>query len=164
MVLNGRHYTIFQVQKLHLRVFNSPLTEAAIVGYEYGYNLENEKALTIWEAQFGDFANMAQVMFDNFISAARSKWGQKSGLVILLPNGMEGQGPEHSSARIERYLQLSAENNWIVANCSNAGNYFHLLRRQAKMLGTEGVRPLVVDITKIITASSISCSYIRAII
>lgn len=83
-------------------------------------------------------------MFDNFISSARSKWGQKSGLVLLLPNGIEGQGPEHSSARIERYLQLSAENNWIVANCSNAGNYFHLLRRQAKMLGTEAIRPLVI--------------------
>lgn len=134
--------------KASFSVFNSPLTEAAIVGYEYGYNLENEKALTIWEAQFGDFANMAQVMFDNFITAARSKWGLKSGLVLLLPNGMEGQGPEHSAARIERYLQLCAENNWIVANCSNAGNYFHLLRRQAKMLGTEGVRPLVVATPK----------------
>ncbi|MED3662314.1 2-oxoglutarate dehydrogenase E1 component [Ureibacillus sp. FSL K6-8385] len=134
--------------KASFSVYNSPLTEAAIVGYEYGYNLENEKALTIWEAQFGDFANMAQMMFDNFISAARSKWGIKSGLVLLLPNGMEGQGPEHSSARIERYLQLCAENNWIVANCSNAGNYFHLLRRQAKLLGTEAVRPLVVATPK----------------
>ncbi len=130
--------------KASFAVYNSPLTEAAIVGYEYGYNLENEKALSIWEAQFGDFANMAQYMFDNFISAARSKWGQKSGLVLLLPNGIEGQGPEHSSTRIERYLQLCAENNWIVANCSNAGNYYHLLRRQAKMLGTEAIRPLVV--------------------
>ncbi len=91
---------------------------------------------------------MAQVMFDNFISSARSKWGQKTGLVILLPTGMEGQGPEHSSGRIERYLQLSAENNWIVANCSNAGNYFHLLRRQAKMLETEAIRPLVVGTPK----------------
>lgn len=130
--------------KASFAVYNSPLTETAIVGFEYGYNLENDNALTIWEAQFGDFANMAQVMFDNFISSARSKWGQKSGLVLLLPNGMEGQGPEHSSARVERYLQLSAENNWVVANCSNAANYFHLLRRQAKMLGTEAIRPLVV--------------------
>lgn len=134
--------------KASFTVYNSPLTEAAIVGFEYGYNLENENALTIWEAQFGDFANMAQIMFDNFISSARSKWGQKSGLVLLLPNGIEGQGPEHSSARIERYLQLSAENNWIVANCSNAGNYFHLLRRQAKMLGTEAIRPLVITSPK----------------
>lgn len=144
---NGSEYTpLHHVSgsKASFAVYNSPLTEAAIVGYEYGYNLENEKALSIWEAQFGDFANMAQVMFDNFISAARSKWGQKSGLVLLLPNAIEGQGPEHSSARLERYLQLSAENNWIVANCSNAGNYYHLLRRQAKMLGTEAIRPLVV--------------------
>ncbi|MCM3387773.1 2-oxoglutarate dehydrogenase E1 component [Ureibacillus chungkukjangi] len=134
--------------KASFSVHNSPLTETAIVGFEYGYNLENDNALTIWEAQFGDFANMAQVMFDNFISSSRSKWGEKSGLVFLLPNGMEGQGPEHSSARIERYLQLSAENNWIVANCSNAGNYFHLLRRQAKMLGTEAIRPLIIPSPK----------------
>lgn len=148
---NGSEYTPLHHisgSNASFAVHNSPLTEAAIVGYEYGYNLENEKALSIWEAQFGDFANMAQIMFDNFISAARSKWGQKSGLVLLLPNGIEGQGPEHSSARIERYLQLSAENNWIVANCSTAGNYFHLIRRQAKMLGTEGVRPLVVTSPK----------------
>jgi 2-oxoglutarate dehydrogenase E1 component len=125
-------------------VYNSPLTETGVVGYEYGYNLENQNVLSVWEAQFGDFSNMAQVMFDNFISSARSKWGQKSGFVILLPHGYEGQGPEHSSSRMERYLQLSAENNWFVANCSNAGNYYHLLRRQAALLGTEGVRPLVV--------------------
>ncbi len=134
--------------KATFAVHNSPLTETAIVGFEYGYNLEHNKSLTLWEGQFGDFANMAQVMFDNFISAARSKWGQKTGLVILLPTGMEGQGPEHSSARIERYLQSSAENNWIVANCSNAGNYFHLLRRQAKMLETDAIRPLVVGTPK----------------
>lgn len=125
-------------------VHNSPLTETGVVGFEYGYNLENPNVLSIWEAQFGDFANMAQVMFDNFISSARSKWGQKSGLVMLLPHGYEGQGPEHSSSRMERFLQLSAENNWFVADCSNAANYYHLLRRQASMLGTEGVRPLVV--------------------
>lgn len=130
--------------KATFTVHNSPLTEAGVVGYEYGYSLETQDTLNIWEAQFGDFANMAQVMFDNFISGARSKWGQKSGFVILLPHGYEGQGPEHSSSRIERFLQMSAENNWFVANCSNAGNYYHLLRRQAAMLGTEGVRPLVV--------------------
>lgn len=130
--------------KASFTVYNSPLTEPGVVGYEYGYNLENQNVLSVWEAQFGDFSNMAQVMFDNFISSARSKWGQKSGFVILLPHGYEGQGPEHSSSRMERYLQLSAENNWFVANCSNAGNYYHLLRRQAALLGTEGVRPLVV--------------------
>ncbi|RUL53993.1 2-oxoglutarate dehydrogenase E1 component [Lysinibacillus antri] len=148
---NGQEYTPLHHitdAKASFAVHNSPLTETGIVGFEYGYNLENDKALTIWEGQFGDFANMAQVMFDNFISSARSKWGQKSGLVLLLPNAMEGQGPEHSSARIERYLQLSAENNWIVANVSNAGNYFHLLRRQAKMLGTEAMRPLVITSPK----------------
>ncbi|AOV07698.1 2-oxoglutarate dehydrogenase E1 component [Sporosarcina ureilytica] len=124
--------------------FNSPLTESAIVGYEYGYNLENQKALSIWEAQYGDFANMAQVMFDQFISASRSKWGQQSGLVMLLPHAHEGQGPEHTSARLERFLQMSAENNWTVANLSSAANYFHILRRQAKMLGEPSMRPLVI--------------------
>lgn len=144
---NGKLYTpLHNISgaKASFTVHNSPLTEAGVVGYEYGYNLENPEVLSIWEAQFGDFSNMAQVMFDNFISAARAKWGQKSGMVILLPHGYEGQGPEHSSSRMERYLQLSAENNWFVANCSNAGNYYHLLRRQASMLNTEGVRPLVV--------------------
>ena len=144
---NGEEYTPLRHisdAKASFAVYNSPLTEAGVVGYEYGYNMENDTTLAIWEAQFGDFANMAQVMFDNFISSSRAKWGQKSGLVMLLPHGYEGQGPEHSSSRVERFLQLSAENNWTVANCSTAGNYYHLLRRQAKMLGTEGVRPLVV--------------------
>ncbi|MDI2588973.1 2-oxoglutarate dehydrogenase E1 component [Psychrobacillus sp. NEAU-3TGS] len=125
-------------------VHNSPLTEAAILGYEFGYNLEDPNSLSIWEAQYGDFANMAQVMFDNFISAARSKWGLKSGLVMLLPHAAEGQGAEHSSARLERYLQLAAENNWTVANLSSAANYFHILRRQAKMLKEDAIRPLII--------------------
>lgn len=125
-------------------VHNSPLTEAAILGYEFGYNLEDPNSLSIWEAQYGDFANMAQVMFDNFISAARSKWGLKSGLVMLLPHAAEGQGAEHSSARLERYLQLAAENNWTVANLSSSANYFHILRRQAKMLKEDGIRPLII--------------------
>ncbi|PSL41882.1 2-oxoglutarate dehydrogenase E1 component [Planomicrobium soli] len=125
-------------------VYNSPLSEAAILGYEYGYNVENEKALVIWEAQYGDFANMAQMMFDQFISASHAKWGQKSGLVMLLPHAYEGQGPEHSSARLERYLQMGGENNWTVANLSSAANYFHILRRQAKMLGEDSIRPLII--------------------
>ena len=125
-------------------VHNSPLTEAAIVGYEFGYNLENQNSLSIWEAQYGDFANMAQVMFDHFISAARSKWGLKSGLVMLLPHAAEGQGAEHSSARLERFLQLAAENNWTVANLSSAANYFHIFRRQAKMLREDAIRPLII--------------------
>ncbi|WP_019415492.1 2-oxoglutarate dehydrogenase E1 component [Paenisporosarcina sp. TG20] len=127
-----------------LVVYNSPLTESAVLGFEFGYNLENEKALVIWEAQYGDFANMAQVMFDQFISASRAKWGQKSGLVMLLPHAYEGQGAEHSSARLERFLQMSAENNWTIANISSSANYFHILRRQAKMLGEESMRPLII--------------------
>ena len=133
--------------------YNSPLTEAAIVGYEFGYNLEDQKALSIWEAQYGDFSNMAQVMFDQFVSSSYSKWGQQSGLVLLLPHAYEGQGPEHSSARLERYLQLCAENNWTVANLSSAANYFHILRRQAKMLGDKSMRPLVIVSPKSLTSS-----------
>lgn len=125
-------------------VHNSPLTEAAVVGFEYGYNVFAPETLVIWEAQFGDFANMAQVYFDQFISSGRAKWGQKSGLVLLLPHGYEGQGPEHSSGRVERFLQSAAENNWTVANLSSAAQYFHLLRRQAASLGKDGVKPLVI--------------------
>ncbi|MBM7584135.1 2-oxoglutarate dehydrogenase E1 component [Bacillus pakistanensis] len=125
-------------------VCNSPLTEQAVVGYEYGYNVFAPETLVLWEAQFGDFSNMAQVMYDQFISAGRAKWGQKSGLVMLLPHGYEGQGPEHSSARLERFLQLGGEYNWTVANCSTAGQYFHILRRQAAILQKEEVRPLVI--------------------
>lgn len=125
-------------------VHNSPLSEAAVVGYEYGYNVFAPETLVMWEAQYGDFANTAQPLFDQFVSSARAKWGQKSGLTLLLPHGYEGQGPEHSSARLERFLQLAAENNWTVANLTSAAQYFHILRRQAATLGTEFVRPLVI--------------------
>ncbi|MGV3488137.1 MAG: 2-oxoglutarate dehydrogenase E1 component [Tuberibacillus sp.] len=125
-------------------IHNSPLTETAVLGFEYGYNVFAPETLVLWEAQYGDFANTAQVMFDQFVSASRAKWGQKSGLVMLLPHGFEGAGPEHSSARLERYLQLAAENNWIVANLSSAGQYFHILRRQAALLKHDAVRPLVI--------------------
>ena len=130
--------------KASFTIYNSPLSETAVLGFEYGYSVQAPETQVIWEAQFGDFVNVAQVIIDQFISSGRTKWGQKSNLIMLLPHGYEGQGPEHSSARLERFLELAAENNWFVANVTSAAQYFHILRRHAKLLNTDEARPLII--------------------
>ena len=127
--------------KAPFEIFNSPLSETAVMGFEYGFSTAAPGELVAWEAQFGDFANVAQPIIDQFVAADRAKWGQDSGLVLLLPHGYEGQGPEHSSARLERFLQLAAEGNMVVAYPSTPAQYFHVLRRQGR---SASKRPLVL--------------------
>jgi 2-oxoglutarate dehydrogenase E1 component len=124
-----------------MELHNSPLSELACMGFEYGYSQEAPETLVLWEAQFGDFVNSAQVIVDQFIASGLAKWGQTSRLTLLLPHGYEGSGPEHSSARLERFLSLAAEGNMRVANVTTPAQYFHLLRRQAKIAKQ---RPLVI--------------------
>ncbi|WP_312137620.1 2-oxoglutarate dehydrogenase E1 component [Sphingobacterium sp.] len=157
-------------------IYNSLLSEYAVLGFEYGYALANPSALTIWEAQFGDFYNGAQIIVDQYLSSAETKWKRSNGLVMMLPHGMEGQGPEHSSGRIERFLELCANDNLIIANCTTPANYFHLLRRQ---LVRDFRKPLVVftpksllrhpkvvsklaDFTKVNFQEVIDDSYVKA--
>jgi 2-oxoglutarate dehydrogenase E1 component len=139
-------------------VFNSPLSEYACLGFEYGYAVETPEVLVLWEAQFGDFNNGAQIIIDQFIAAGQAKWGETSRLVLLLPHGYEGAGPEHSSARIERFLQLSAEGNVTVANCSTPSQYFHLLRRQARQPRPQ---PLVVFTPKSLLRLKAAAGYLH---
>ncbi|NTV40029.1 MAG: multifunctional oxoglutarate decarboxylase/oxoglutarate dehydrogenase thiamine pyrophosphate-binding subunit/dihydrolipoyllysine-residue succinyltransferase subunit, partial [Demequinaceae bacterium] len=166
-----------------MHIYDSPLSEYGCLGFEYGYSVERPDALVVWEAQFGDFVNGAQTVIDEFISSAEQKWGQSSSVVLLLPHGFEGQGPDHSSARVERFLQLAAEDNIVVAMPSTPASYFHLLRRQGynrprkplvvftpkSMLRLKAASSAVDDFTKgtfeeIITDTSVQASQVTRVL
>jgi 2-oxoglutarate dehydrogenase E1 component len=145
-VKTGKRFTPLQTlaqAQAAFEIHNSPLTEGAVVGFEYGYSLQEPGRLVLWEAQYGDFVNGAQVMIDEFVATGRAKWSLTPSLVMLLPHGYEGQGPDHSSARPERFLQMAAETNLRIANCTTAAQYFHLLRRQASLLKIDPL-PLII--------------------
>jgi len=143
--------------KAAFEIHNSPLTEQAVLGFEYGYNVQEPGRLVLWEAQYGDFGNGAQVIIDEFIVSARAKWGQMPSLVLLLPHGYEGAGPDHSSARLERFLQMAAETNLRIVNPTTAAQYFHLLRRQALLLESDPL-PLIVMTPKSLLRSPLTLS------
>jgi 2-oxoglutarate dehydrogenase E1 component len=141
-----------------MELHNSPLSELAAIGFEYGYSVAAPETMILWEAQFGDFVNGAQVMIDQFMAAGLAKWGQTTRLTLLLPHGYEGQGPEHSSGRLERFLQLAAENNMRIANLSTPAQYFHLLRRQARR---DRIRPLIVMTPKSLLRLPAAASHLK---
>jgi 2-oxoglutarate dehydrogenase E1 component len=158
---SGEEYTPLDhigEQQARINIYDSLLSEAAVLGFEYGYSVADPGTLTLWEAQFGDFANGAQVIIDQFIGSAHVKWGRMSGLVMLLPHGYEGQGPEHSSARIERYLQTCAEDSIQVVNCTNPAQYFHVLRRQMRRTYRA---PLVIFTPKSLLRLPVACSRVE---
>src|SRR5579864_9637946 len=166
-VLHDQHSGALYIPLQHLpqaeapfSIYNSPLCESGALGFEYGYSVHAPRALTLWEAQYGDFANVAQVIIDQFIASALAKWKQHSSLVLLLPHGYEGQGPEHSSARLERFLELSAQDNWRVANVTTAAQYFHLLRLQAFYL-QRYPRPLVIMTPKSLLRHPLAAATLR---
>jgi 2-oxoglutarate dehydrogenase E1 component len=153
---SGQKYIpLSSIEGGRFEVRDSPLSEFGVLGFEYGYSLADPRCLVLWEAQFGDFANGAQSIIDQFVAAGEAKWLRAGGLVMLLPHGFEGQGPEHSSARLERYLQLCAEDNIQVANCTTPANYFHILRRQMRR---DFRKPLILMTPKSLLRSKFAVS------